>query len=441
MNIAICTDTFVPMTNGAAVFIDNLAKGLASRGHKVLVICPSFKKKRYRSRRDGFEVQFLSSARFPFYPDEITPVPERKTLFGKKLPKVAYKNGIWWAKNPLKEVNRALDRFHPDVIHIQTPAPVGLAGQHYAQKHNVPQVTTSHNYPDTALTGHLNKLLQPMKRPLDAVMKAYMASFIKNSECATLPTEVAINDLVPDKKRFRKIPVSAISNGVDLSDFRPGKPKKSLLEKYHVPADVPVVLHVGRLDPEKSIATVVRAFAKLLKTLPSAILLLVGDGTERENLENLAKSLKIESNVIFTGRVFPPELNHLYQLGIIFVTASEVETQGIVLLEAAATGLPLVAVNRGAASEACREGINGILCKPGGDVAGLARAMQKLLSDRELYQKLSQGSLSVAKENDVRETIRRFEEVYSEAVKIGTAHEDIKELKRSRRPRLTFPKK
>ena len=418
MRIAICTDAYAPMTNGAAVFVDNLAHSLAARKHQVMVLCPSLNGHKHLEHPEkNLQVAYLSSHRFPFYPDQLTPVEESKKFFGHKAPKILYKNGLFWASNALIEVAKYLDAFQPDVIHLQTPAPVGLAAQHYANKHDIARVVTSHNYPDTTGTGNL---LKPIKKPVDAVVKAYMASFVKNSEAATAPSEVAVADLIPDRRAFRKIPIHAISNGVDLSNFAPAPAPAAIYDKYHIPKKVPIILHVGRLDPEKSVDIVLEAFAKLSKDLPQARLLLVGDGTDRENLELLAKEQGISDQTIFAGRVLPPDLFELYRVGTVFVSASAVETQGIVLIEAAATGLPLVAVNKCAAPEACQDGRNGIICEP--DNAGeIAEALRKILTNPLLRRRLSKGSLEVAKENDLKETVKAFEDVYREAVKINAA--------------------
>ena len=97
------------------------------------------------------------------------------------------------------------------------------------------------------------------------------------------------------------------------------------------------------------------------------------------------------------------------------MSASETETQGIVLIEAAATGLPLVAVDAGAVRELCQNRKNGILCQPG-DVNKLARAMINLFTDEELRKKYGEYSLEVAKQHDLNRTLQRFVEIYEEAI-------------------------
>ncbi len=413
MRIAITSDLYYPMTNGVAVFAHNLAKGLAQQGHEVLVICPSFNGRQHREKRDGVTTFYLRSIRFPFYPDQINEVPAGKEFLGMSLPRLAYRHGLWITVDPYPAMKKALNKFRPDVIHNQTAEMIAFAARRYAKKYDVPMVSTGHAYPDN-ITSQL-KILKPIKKPLDAILRTYMASFLKHSEYATMPTEMAIDDLVPKKRKSFNVTVEPLSNGVDLSKFGPKKAPAKIYRKYHLPKDKPIALYVGRVDPEKSLSNVVSAFATVLDKVPDARLVIVGDGTDRRRLVDLAQALGIEKEVIFPGRIMPPDVMEVYRTAQLFVTASETETQGIVLIEAAATGLPLVAVDAGAVRELCQNRKNGILCRPG-DVNKLARAMINLFTDEELRKKYGEYSLEIAKQHDLNRTLQRFVEIYEEAI-------------------------
>lgn len=415
MRIAITSDLYYPMTNGVAVFAHNLAKGLAKQGHEVLVLCPSFTGRRHREKREGVTTFYLRSIRFPFYPDQINEVPEGKEFLGMPLPRLAYRHGLWITVDPYPTMKKVLNRFRPDVIHNQTAEMIAFAARRYAKKYDVPMVSTGHAYPDN-ITSQL-KILKPIKRPLDAILRTYMASFLKHSEYATMPTEMAIDDLVPKKRKHFKVPVEPLSNGVDLAKFGPGKAQDRIYRKYHLPKDKPLVLYVGRVDPEKSLSNVVSAFAGVLDVIPEAKLVIVGDGTDRRHLQDLAQALGIEKSVYFPGRIYPPDIMEVYRAATLFATASETETQGIVLIEAAATGLPLVAVDAGAVRELCQHKRNGILCHPG-DVAEMTDAMMKLLKNPELCERYGKESLEVAKMHDLNRTLQRFVEIYQEAIQL-----------------------
>lgn len=408
MKIVISTAVYHPMTNGVAVFSHNLATGLAQKGHQVLVLCPSLNGKNQVKTEEKVKVARLKSIKIPVYPDQISPIPPKKHFLGIDWPHLFYKNGFRVSVFPAREVKKLLDKFCPDIIHCQVSDPIGLSVVSYAKKNHIPVVTTEHNQPDV-ITDPL-KLPKPVKKPVDAMLNAYFINRQKHSDYVTMPTEKSIQDLLSHSKNF-PIPVEAVSNGVDLSAFTPGKPQKSLFEKYHIPETSQIALYVGRLDPEKQVGLALEAFAKASQKLPEAIFVIVGEGVDRPHLENLAQELKISEKVIFTGRIYPPELYEIYKIGDVFITASEIETQGIVLIEAAATGLPLIAVDKGAVSEIVKTEENGYLCEPK-NIPELAAALEKILQNPDLQAKFSKNSLKLAQPHDLKNTIKKFEEIY-----------------------------
>ena len=150
--------------------------------------------------------------------------------------------------------------------------------------------------------------------------------------------------------------------------------------------------------------------------MPTAMLVIVGDGVDKVRLEKKVAEEGLVKDVKFLGRVLPPDLYELYKVGDVFATASEIETQGIVLIEAAATGLPIIAVDRGAVSEVCITGENGCLCQPG-NVAEITEAMAKILSDEKLRKKFSQNSIKIASEHDFERTLDKFINIYNIVLK------------------------
>ena len=148
MKIVIATAVYYPMTNGVAVFSHNLARGLAERGHDVLVLCPSQDGKKSVKDDDGAKVYYLRSVDVKVYPDQINDVPPKKKLLGKEMPHLLYRKGFKVSVFPIGEVKAILDIFRPDVVHVQVSDPIGLSVVSYARKNDIPVVTTEHNQPE-----------------------------------------------------------------------------------------------------------------------------------------------------------------------------------------------------------------------------------------------------------------------------------------------------
>lgn len=412
MKIVISTDIYYPMINGVAVFSRNLAAGLKKRGHKVMVLAPSIDGD-FKVEKDpefGFTVVRLKSMKIHVYPDQINKVPEAKDFLGVKLPKVYYKNGLNVSLNCYKTIKKVLDDFQPDIIHDQTPGPVALAVFKYAKKRNIPLVSTDHAYPDN-LTQQL-KLPRVAKKPINSMMNKYFVSFLKRSEYATMPTEQAVADLIPQKRKPFKVPVEALSNGIDLSRFAKGKANPEIYEEYGIPKTKPIVLYVGRVDPEKSLDILMSAFVKAHEKVPDAHLVVVGDGTARPKLEAQIEKAGLEKNAHFLGRVIGDNLPQLYRTGTVFAITSKTETQSIVLMEAMASGLPCVAVDAGAIHELVKTNKNGYLCEAD-DVNAVANSLVKILTGKERQTKMSEESVKRAAKHDISHTLTRMEEIYT----------------------------
>ena len=391
------------MINGVAVFSHNLALGLLGRGHEVVVVCPSLTGKNHVEIQDGgVKVCYLKSIQAKVYPDQIHEVPKKKKLF--------YKHGISVSVFPRRQVRKIMNDFKPDVVHVQVSDPIGLSVVSYARKIGVPVVTTEHNQPEV-FTETLK--LGPIKKPANALLTAYFFNRQNKSDFVTMPTEKAIKGIIESRGKEFKVPVAAISNGVDLKNFCYKKAPESLYKKYGLNPNYKTVLYLGRIDPEKKLGLVIDAFIKVSEKVKNIQFVAVGDGVDKARLE---KSVAGNPCIHFLGRIVAPELYDIYHLGDVFATASEIETQGIVLIEAAACGLPLIAVDAGAVSEICVNGENGVLCKPG-DLSELSQALELLLTDEKTRVRYAKKSLEIVKKHDFENTLDQFENIYKHVMK------------------------
>ena len=400
MKILIATAVYYPQVNGVAVFAHNLALGLVRRGHEVVVVAPSLDGKKHIKNEEGVRTVYLKSMELKVYPDQVHPVPKGRKLF--------YKHGLRASVFPKKELRKVFEEFGPDLVHVQVSDPIGIQTVKLARELKIPVVTTEHNQPEVIVESL--KMPKLMKRGVEKGLKKFFVARQKKSDFVTMPTKEAILDLL-EGEDFR-VPVAAVSNGVDLTNFKPGKVSEELYKQYGVSKEAVKVIYVGRIDPEKKVGSLIEAGIGARKKLPLLEIVVVGDGVERPKLvEKYKKYVFIK----FLGKVLPPELYEIYHLGDVFATASEIETQGIVLIEAAATGLPLVAVDKGAVREVCQNEKNGFLVKAG-DIEALSEALVKILGDKNLREKFSKESLKIAAEHDFEKTLDRFINIYNKVL-------------------------
>ncbi len=386
MKILVVSDQHWPAINGIATFGRNLAYGLANRGHQVQVIAPSETGRKYTENDRNHDVRRTVAVPFPFYKNlKISLAPHR-------------------------EVRNIIEDFEPDIIHIQSMISVGRSALRIGKKMGIPVVATNHAMSENMLENL--RLLAPFSRPIDLMVRSYAKRFHSGADYVTLPTQAAVDMFA---KEIGHLEVRAVSNGVDLSRFKPEKPMPELFAKFGLPTDRPIVSYVGRCDAEKHLSTLVRAFAKI-QNETNAHLLVVGSGNDDENLGELAHELKIAQHVTQTGRVSDEDLAVLHRVGTVFAMPSPAELQSISTLEAMASGQPIVAVDAGALRELCQEGKNGFLV-PADDVDAMADGLRKVLIDPKLRAKFAKQSLAIAKTHDITYTLETFEEIYESLIK------------------------
>ena len=383
MKILIASDLHYPTINGVATFGRNLAIGLANRGHEVMVIAPSQTSKRFKEIDVNHVV--VRTASVPFVP---------------------YQN-FRISPSPGREVKKAIQEFDPDVIHIQMLLWIGQATMKYGNKYGIPIVSTNHAMPENLMDNIL--LLAPIARPINYMLRQYGARFHSKADYVTLPTQSAI-DMFAMTDRMT-VPMEAVSNGIDLVRFHPGKPGAEIYEKFAIPTDVPLITYVGRIDVEKHLPLLIKSFAEVLKS-HKAHLVIIGSGQDSLNLKEMAHELGVFEHVTFTGRVSEEDKELLHQIGTVFAMPSPTELQSIATLEAMASGQPVVAVDAGALKELCQNGRNGYLCERD-NIEQFAHGLVSCISSSAKRKKMSTESLVIAKTHDLNTTLDRFEAIYT----------------------------
>jgi len=371
MKIALTTDSFVEGQGGVSTAVAALARTLRQRGHQVIVYSaadPSHK----HADLDVIGLWALHYERFP----------------GGRAP-----------VDPAK-LTRELACFRPDIIHNHSMSVMGMQALVAAYLLGIPILGTCHVY----LAGFLNYAPLPLEgQPMmEKTAWQYTATFFNRFPYVTTPSEVMRQRLLSAGLR---VPSAAVSNGVDISLFHP---RRSLFHPNPQPIKL---LHVGRLGYEKRVDVILRAFRRLAHAFPQARLVIAGDGPHAPILQSLAKDLGIAHRIEFAGRVSHNQLANFYRQADIFVTASTIETQGLVVLEAMASGLPIVGVDALALPELIQTGVNGFLAPPE-DEQALAEVIARLLRSRALRLEMGNASRQIALQHSLPRVAEQYEAIY-----------------------------
>jgi len=378
LRILIGAETYPPDVNGAARFAERLATGLAGRGHEIHVVAPSPTGAPMREDRDGVVVHGVRSHRY-----------YRHEGFQVCLP---------WEAFPATAA--LMEEIDPDVVHTNAHMVVGRGIVRAAHRTGRPLVATNHLMPEN-LIGY-----SPIPRVLRGAFNRWawrdLGRVFAKAQVVTAPTPRAVDLLVRHAGLVDAFPVS---NGIDA-------------ERYQViprtPGPVPTVLFVGRLDPEKRVDELIRAFATLPEGLP-ARLEIVGDGARRDEWTALAAGLGLGERVRFRGFVSEQELLEAYASADLFCMPGIAELQSLVTLEAMAAGLPVVAANAMALPHLVRPGRNGWLYTPG-DVQELTTRLAALVGDAATRRRMGAASREIVAAHGFQATLDRFEGIYAQVL-------------------------
>jgi Glycosyltransferase len=377
------------MISGAALVVERLAKSMAERGHQVLVIAASDKNYPYTSYQENLTILRLKSIHNSLR------VGQRFLLY------------------PRLKILKALNEFCPNIIHTHEPLLLSQLGLEYAHSTRIPILLTVHQIPWFAASYLPN--VTGIRSVSESILWAYARRMQRQFTSVITPSRT-ISDLVT---RMTGIQPKTISNGISLETFHPhlsSDNNTALRKRLHLPPHVPVILHVGRLDIDKNVERVVQAAAQAMQQT-DAHLLIVGDGSQKHTLMKMCETLKIADRVHFPGYLTLQEgLPEIYRLASLFITASEIEVQSLVLLEAIASALPIVAVRATFVPEIVHEGVTGFLVESG-DINGLANAILTLLKNSKQRREMGKVSRMLAEAHDVHISLDLHEQFYSDFVR------------------------
>jgi 1,2-diacylglycerol 3-alpha-glucosyltransferase len=375
MRIAQFTESYRPVINGVAVAVDLLTEELL-RLHGVDVYAPSFP-----GHIDEFLVQRFPSYVWPLQRDYPLAIPFSPSLYASFL------------------------RAHYDVVHTHSPFALGQAGLRWARKNRIPVVTTYH----TLYVEYAHYAPVVPERLARSFLRSLSRRYCNACDRVAVPTEPIRNVLL--EYGVRK-PIDVIPTGLRL---RPPRPRDPEFPRRHfgIPQDALVILYAGRLAREKNLELLFHAFERAADVLPRAWLLLAGSGPLEEDARRMAKRTPAPERVVFAGFLPPERMPEIYSGADVFAFASLTDTQGLVLTEAKAAGLPAVSVDAYGPSAVVKDGVDGLLVPNDPDLFGAA--LIRILKDETLRTRMREAAVREAQSFSIQATASAYERLYREA--------------------------
>lgn len=360
MNIVIFTNTYTPHVGGVARSVEAFVTEYRKLGHRVLVVAPEF-------------------ANMPEHETDVVRIAAIQNFnasdFSVALPFH-------------QRLSQILDEFKPDIIHSQHPFLLGMSALRTARYRQLPLVFTHHTLYEQ-YTHYVPGDSLTMQRFAIALATRYA-----NLCDQVIAPSQSIADLLYD--RGVTSPVTVIPTGVYLEKFATGEGAK-VRRQYGIPADAVVIGHLGRLAPEKNLEVLARAVADTIYARPTAHFLVVGAGPSEQKIRDIFAAAGIADRLHMAGVLQQQSLADALHAMDIFAFASASETQGMVITEAMAAGLPVVAFDAPGVREVVESEKNGLLLSEK-SASALSTALGQLLDQPDKLNALGKGALATAED-------------------------------------------
>jgi len=367
MRVAQFTDSYLPIVNGVSTFISILKRTLTNLGHEPYVFTFGY------TRRVDPEANVLRS-------------------WGIPLGRTGYYVGPTYSREAWSVAQTC------DVLHVHHPFVCGALAARLSRRQNKPLIFTSHTRYDLYAHHYVRVLPERWTR---ALLAAWMRRFTRNCDLVIAVSAAArmmLESLGVDA------PIEIIPNGIELDRFAQALPAKRA--RFDLPSQAFVFVYVGRLGPEKNLRMLIDALAIARGSDSDLHLILIGAGPEARTLREYVRAQNLSERVHFLGVFSNEEIPSLLGLADAFVTASTTEGHPMTLIEAMATGRPVVAFDVPGIQETIVDGECGLLAQV--DAKALAAQMLRLAGDADLYARLSEGACRVAQQYNIENTTRCY---------------------------------
>ncbi len=385
MRVALFTETYLPYINGVVTHVKILKEGLESLGHEVLIVTADASTKKHYIK-DG--ILHCPATHFKkFYNYSIA----QPLSFGR-----------------LREIKN----FNPDVIHIHNEFGIGLSGVLAAKNLGIPSVYTLHTIYDDYIHYIAPKMLTGMTK---RAMWRYTRYFSNRVMAITGPS--------PKCEEFLRLagvkkPIYIIPNSVEVDSFDSDKvstqQKDAVRSKYNIPTNAFVACFVGRLGKEKSVDVLLTNWKELITPADHMYLLIVGNGPQHSELEDMAKEFGIDNMVRFTGPIPHGDIPPYYAACDVYLTASLSEAYSISMLEGMASGLPVLQRLDPSNKDQIQEGVNGFLFKSPEEMAERLRYISAMSPEERAG--LKKSVISTVKDHNSSRIAEYMLEIYNKVI-------------------------
>lgn len=395
IRVAMFTNNYLPFIGGVPISIARLRRGLEDLGDKLLVVAPRYK--------DQPEVE-----------EHVLRIPSLLAMGEKREFRLA---NIF-----LGRIRKRVRAFHPDIIHLHHPFWLGSLGLFIARRLKVPAIYTYH----TRLEHYAHFVPLPGLIFRNLISHTLIKRFANKCDGVIVPTYSTEEYL---RMIGVKTPTFVQPTGIEYKRFQAVSDADiaALRTTLNLKDEI-VFISVSRLSNEKNIDFMIDAINTLRQETSKPFhFLMIGEGHQKDRLQNKIHELGLDTLVTLVGAVPPEDIAVWYRLGDAFVFASKSETQGMVILEAMAAGLPVVAVRSSGIDDVVRHGVNGFKTPERQDQ--WCAQVKRLLEDDELRGKLSRQALAFAKDFSVEQFATDVREIYATALALSN--------KKSRKQRET----
>jgi len=366
MRVLMISDVYFPRVTGVSTSIQTFAREFGAKGHEVTLIAPDYGSSDYdASANESFEIIRIPSRYLPIDPEDriLQPFKIRRltdTLKGRGF----------------------------DLLHIQTPFIAHYSGLGLAKRLELPVVESYHTF--------FEQYLHHYVPWVPARWMHGAARHFSTSQCNGVDALVVPSQAMLDVLRDYGIQTAAevIPTGIDLDQFSQGDGQR-FRARHDIPPERPVLVLVSRLAFEKNIEFILRALVRIKAEVPDVLLVIAGEGPAQRDLERLAEQLGLADNTRFLGYLNRDgSLEDCYRAGTAFLFASRTETQGLVLLEAMALGVPVVSTAVMGTKEVLGDGQGALIAEE--DEADFAGKAVRLLKDPTLRKRLAREAVEHA---------------------------------------------